>query len=54
MVPGEGRPQDWRETAQDRPLDRQPAASASASEQNQRSPLRASIVTISYQGLHGM
>ena len=33
---------------------RQPAASASASEQNQRSPFSASIWTSPYQGLQGM
>ena len=33
---------------------RHPAASASLSEQNQRSPLAGSIFTLAYQGLHGM
>jgi len=33
---------------------RQPASSASFSEQNQRSPRASSIVTLLYQGLHGM
>ncbi len=33
---------------------RHPAASASASEQNHRSPRESSILTRSYQGLHGI
>ncbi len=33
---------------------RHPAATASLSEQNQRSPLEGSMRTLSYQGLHGM
>lgn len=33
---------------------RQPAARASASEQNQRSPLASLIRTLPYHGLHGM